>query len=89
MKNAISAHQSPKPRCGNDRDEEARPGWYANPPKHRYTPYASLRDPGVIDGGGQIDKRPAWRCPDCGGELQDVLSSCCYRCGSVEPAEYR
>lgn len=91
--NHLAAHQPPKDcRFGVvgeavHNDKTQRSAWDLE--HGSYKPYASLRDPGVIDGGGEIDSREAWRCPDCGAELQDVMSASCAKCGSVEPAEYR
>lgn len=55
----------------------------------RYHWNQCLRVGAGIKGSGEHDDRQAWRCPDCGLELQDVESSCCKRCGSINPVEWR
>lgn len=92
-RNVIAAYQPPKDcRFGvigdavlNDKLQPS--AWELE--RGEYKPYASLRDPGVIDRGGEIDSREAWRCPDCGVEAEDVTADCCPRCGSCEPLELR
>jgi hypothetical protein len=89
--NHLAAYQEPKSRVGNEQDHEARPGsrclTYSQSSKYEWNQCLTQRE--KFEGCGEIDERPAWRCSDCGVELQDVLSSCCHRCGSVEPAVWR
>src|SRR5688572_14513066 len=92
--NTIAAHQQPKGRVGNDRDNEARPSnCYTANPKYNYVPFNGGREPlkrKEFDGSGSADERPAWRC-EC-GEIREPQSDswdCCSRCGSCNTPEYR
>lgn len=84
--NQLARYQIPKA----DRRERNRGGTtcYSCDPKYDYTPFDGGR-PSTEFFSGTADEKKAWRCPDCGVEVQDVLSSCCSRCGSCEAAVWR
>lgn len=83
--NQLARHQTPKGRCGNDRDHEARPTYLC---RHAtYEPWQCLRQSGSIEDSGEADERQAWRCK-CGHEA-DVSLDFCERCGCTDPLEYR
>jgi hypothetical protein len=84
--NQLARHQTPKA----DRRERNRGGTtcYSCDPKYDYTPFDGGRECKEF-GGGESDKRKAWRCPDCGRPCDTVDQAACPRCGSTESCEWR
>lgn len=90
-RNTIESHQTPKGRCGNERDHDARPPALTSSSNSVYRWNSCLREHGGIGDSGKPDERPAWRCPDCGVEREPQSDAweCCSRCGSADEPKWR
>ena len=90
--NTIESQQTPKGRCGNDRDHEARPPSLTKSSNSAYRWNSALREHGGVgDDSGRINERKAWRCTDCGVEREPQSDTweCCSRCGSTDEPTWR
>ena len=83
-------HAAPKADDGPGRDNEARPNGIPlyECRNSQWKPWQSLKMSAACGDSGTADERVAWRCPDCGLEI-DCEHESCERCGSSEPAELR
>ena len=85
FRNHIESHQTPKGRCGNERDHDARPPALTSSSNSVYRWNSCLREHGGIGDSGKINERPGLKCPDCGRPCDTPDQAACPRCGSTEP----
>jgi ribosomal protein L37E len=85
----LERHQHPKPEEGRGGKANLETKSLTDTTSSKYDWNQSLRNYSGVPDSGKWDQKTAWRCPDCGLEVQDVTEDCCSRCGSPEPAVFR